>query len=307
MKQLLKRMVKSVPPIRGLTKERDAIRKERDEYCKFVPPGHFYSPIPSIPEILQVEGRIWGELPLSIPGIDLNTDGQLDLVEEFATYYQELPFKDEKSDGLRYYFKNGSYSYSDAIFLYCMIRHARPRKFIEVGSGHSSCVTLDTNELFFNHQISCSFVEPYPALLNSLIKESDRASIKVYESRLQDMPLEVFRALKANDILFIDSTHVSKIHSDVNFVIHEILPLLATGVYIHFHDVFYPFEYPKEWLLEGRAWNEQYLLRAFLEFNPQFKIVFFNTYLESIYRDKLEKRMPLIFKNTGGSLWIQRV
>jgi hypothetical protein len=84
------------------------------------------------------------------------------------------------------------------------------------------------------------------------------------------------------------------------------LPKLAKGVHIHFHDIFYPFEYPEEWLLGGRAWNEQYILRAFLEYNNKFKIVLFNTYLETIFREDLKKRFPLIFKNTGGSIWIKK-
>jgi hypothetical protein len=218
-----------------------------------------------------------------------------------------LPFKDEKIPNLRYYFLNGAYSYSDAVFLYCMIRKLNPKRIIEVGSGFSSCVTLDTNELYFNNQINCTFVEPYPALLKSLIKENDNSNIKIYESKLQNVPLDVFMELKANDILFIDSTHVAKFNSDVNYVIHKILPILAEGIYIHFHDIFYPFEYPIEWLLEGRAWNEQYVLRAFLEYNIKFKIVLFNTYLEIIFREELEKRFPLIFKNTGGSIWIKKL
>ncbi|GMO34499.1 MAG: hypothetical protein Pg6B_04780 [Candidatus Azobacteroides pseudotrichonymphae] len=82
---------------------------------------------------------------------------------------------------------------------------------------------------------------------------------------------------------------------------------MAEGVYIHFHDIFYPFEYPIEWLLEGRAWNEQYILRAFLEYNMKFKIVMFNTYLETIFPEKIKERFPLIFKNTGGSIWIKKL
>jgi hypothetical protein len=113
--------------------------------------------------------------------------------------------------------------------------------------------------------------------------------------------------LEENDVLFIDSTHAAKFNSDVNYVFHKILPILSKGVYIHFHDIFYPFEYPKEWLLEGRAWNEQYILRAFLEYNINFKIVLFNTYLETMYYEQLKDRFPLIYKNTGGSIWIKKV
>jgi len=107
--------------------------------------------------------------------------------------------------------------------------------------------------------------------------------------------------------LFIDSTHVAKFNSDVNYVFHKILPALASGVYIHFHDVFYPFEYPREWLLKGWAWNEQYMLRAFLEYNNDFKIVLFNTYLENKYEQDLKNRFPLLYKNTGGSIWVKKL
>jgi hypothetical protein len=90
-------------------------------------------------------------------------------------------------------------------------------------------------------------------------------------ARLQDVDQEIFARLKANDILFIDSSHVAKIGSDVNHLMSEILPILAPGVHIHFHDIFYPFEYPRQWVEEGRAWNEAYLLEAFLSFNSEFE------------------------------------
>ena len=166
---------------------------------------------------------------------------------------------------------------------------------------------MDTNELYFSNSINLQFIEPYPETLRSLIKNTDYPLIKIHESNLQDIPIDLFKNLASNDILFIDSTHVSKIDSDVNYIIHEILPVLSKGVYVHFHDIFYPFEYPKEWTLDGRFWNEQYILRAFLQYNSQFKIVLFNTYLELFFREKLENRFPLIFKNTGGSLWIKKI
>src|SRR5690606_1842332 len=191
---------------------------------------------------------------------------------------KEMPFKAEKSEGLRYYFENSAYAYSDAIHLYCMLRHLKPRKLIEVGSGHSSCVTLDTNELFLGGSVETTFIEPYPELFMSLIKESDRAKINIVPTRLQDVDLSLFETLQANDILFIDSTHVSKINSDVNYIFFEILPRLASGVYIHFHDIFFPFEYPKAWVYEGRAWNEAYILRAFLQYNNAFSVVLMNTF-----------------------------
>ena len=117
----------------------------------------------------------------------------------------------------------------------------------------------------------------------------------------------MFPSLEAHDSLFVDFTHVCRINSDVNRILFEILPGLKSGVYVHFHDIFYPVEYPKEWVYEGRAWNEAYALRAFLQFNSAFRIVFFNTYLNLFHRPIYEMHMPLCLKNTGGSLWIQRL
>jgi len=267
--------------------------------------GGYYSPIPSMDEVKKF--NFTEPLPEMLEGIDLNSDEQMNLLDTFEPFYNELPFPDEKKKNLRYYYNNGFYSYSDAIFLYCMIRHLKPRKIIEVGSGFSSSVTLDTNEKFMGNSMNCIFIEPYPERLESLLKDDDKKNVTIHKKRLQEIPIEVFEELIENDILFIDSTHVSKFNSDVNYVIHKILPVLASGVHIHFHDIFYPFEYPREWLLEGRAWNEQYILRAFLQYNKTFKIVMFNTYLESMYETRIKSRFPLLYKNTGGSIWLRKM
>jgi hypothetical protein len=117
----------------------------------------------------------------------------------------------------------------------------------------------------------------------------------------------IFKALGQNDILFVDSTHVSKTGSDVNRILFEILPSLNRGVIIHFHDIFYPFEYPKEWVLDwaGFGWNEIYILRAFLTNNPNYTILLFNTFLEHFHKEWFLQHMPLCLRNTGGSLWIK--
>jgi predicted O-methyltransferase YrrM len=266
-------------------------------------PGGYHSPIPSIDEIKGYNFDC--PLPDALPGIDMNADEQLNLLFSFELFYKELPFPEEKSEELRYYYKNTFYCYSDAILLYCMIRHLKPKKIIEVGSGFSSSVTLDTNEKFMGNSINCTFIEPYPERLQSLLRNDD--NVTIHKKRLQEIPIELFGELNENDILFIDSTHVTKFNSDVNYVFHKILPVLSNGVYIHFHDVFYPFEYPRKWLLDGWAWNEQYMLRAFLEYNNDFKIVLFNTYLENKYKQDIKNRFPLLYKNTGGSIWIKKI
>lgn len=149
-------------------------------------------------------------------------------------------------------------------------------------------------------------IEPYPKLLQSLLNENDVKNLNLYAMRLQDVPLSVFDELYENDILFVDSTHISKINSDVNKVFFEILPRLKSGVYIHFHDIFYPFTYPKDWLLDKNSWNEIYLLRAFLQYNNQFEIVFFNTCINHLYPYEFAQALPLSQKNTGGSIWLRK-
>ena len=108
-------------------------------------------------------------------------------------------------------------------------------------------------------------------------------------------------------MLFVDSTHVSKVGSDVNGILFEILPSLSKGVLVHCHDIFWPFEYPKEWIREGRAWNEAYVLRAFLQFKDTFEILFFADYLHKYERSWMKTNMPPYPRNTGGNIWIRRI
>ncbi len=305
MNKTIKNVLKKLPFSRDAFLEIEKWRAEKDRL--WVPLEHYYSPIASLDEIRLRENELFNSYPKEIPGVDLNEKGQINLLNEFKGYYNEQPFGGHKKENLRYFFENPAYSYSDAIILYCMMRHARPKNVIEVGSGYSSCVILDTNELFFNNGISCTFIDPYPALLQSLLKDNDKDRIDIIPKKLQDVDINRFASLTAGDILFIDSTHVSKIGSDVNQIFFTILPFLKSGVYIHFHDIFYPFEYPKEWIYEGRAWNEAYLLRTFLQYNSGFKIQFFNTFLEYFYEDEFRSEMPLCMKNKGGSIWIKKV
>ena len=270
------------------------------------PPGHFYSPIPSLDDLRQREAAIFRVWPRELPGIDLQVEGQLALLEAFRPYYDEIPFPERETEGFRYYFENTFYSYSDAIFLYCMIRHFRPRRIVEVGSGFSSAVTLDTNERFFEGRIECTFIDPEPGPLRKLLKPGDEGRVRVLADIVQTVPLSTFDGLGDGDILFIDSSHVSKTGSDLNHLVFNVLPRLGRGVLVHFHDVYYPLEYPREIVYEGFAWNEAYLLRAFLQYNSAFRIEFFNTYLETFHRDQIYKAMPLCARNPGGSIWIRR-
>jgi len=292
-----------IPPVREGFEELQTYR----EAFKFAPPGHFYSPMPSQDEVNRDAARLFGSPNRIIPGIDLNEVKQLALLEEIKRYYRDLSFPVHKSHGRRYFYENPMYGYSDAIFLYGIIRHADPKRIVEVGSGHSSCAMLDTIDLHLDRQVESTFIEPYPDRLLSLLRPEDLGRVKILTERVQDVGLDPFLALDRNDILFIDSSHVMKTGSDVNYLLGEILPRLRLGVYVHFHDIFYPFEYPNEWVSGGRAWNEAYALRAFLAFNEAFEIVLFNTYLERFHKEIFERDMPLCLVNEGASIWLRRV
>lgn len=242
----------------------------------------------------------------NIPGIETNEAGQLALASTLSQYYRELPFGDDARAGLRYYFDNIWFTQGDAIILYGILRHYRPRKVLEVGSGFSSAVMLDTNDLYLSGKTNFTFIEPDPERLFRLMSEEDKERHEVIVGMVQDVPLERFEVLRAGDILFIDSSHVVKIGSDVVHLVTEVLPRLHDGVIVHFHDVFWPFEYPESWIRQGKAWNENYLIKAFLQFNSGFKILIFNSYLAAHHKQDMGRNFPLWLKDTGGSLWIQK-
>jgi len=287
--------------------ERDKLRLILDDITRFAPPGHFYSPIPSKQDITTYLAKRQGNtVAHSYPGIVLADDKQLELLNNLNTYYPLVPFKVKPTDGLLYHFDNPHYAYTDAIFLACMLNHIRPRRLIEIGSGFSTCAILDINRLFLDSQIRVTSIEPYADLLRSLVARS-QDPLTIVESRLQETDIHIFDRLEPGDVLFIDSTHVAKVGSDVNYIFFEVLPRLARGVFIHLHDIYADFEYPESWLREGRAWNEAYLLRAFLEFNDSFRILLFVSYLQNAYETWFRQNMPDTLVNKGGCFWMQKL
>jgi predicted O-methyltransferase YrrM len=268
--------------------------------------GHYYSPIPDYAEVQRQIELKRGQIP-HMPDLDLNHAGQESLLEEFASYQSELPFPEEKSEGLRYFHNNEWFTYADAIFLHCLLRKHQPQRIIEVGSGFSSAVMLDTIDRFFSARPEVTLIEPYPERLRSLLFERDLEQVTIFESKVQEVPLEVFSKLQAGDLLFIDSSHVIKCGGDLQFLMFEVLPLLPSGVFVHFHDIFYPFEYPETWLLQARNWNELYLLRAFLAHNRDWEIHFFNSYVAAACPDLIASRLPLCSRSAGGSIYLRRL
>lgn len=292
--------------IRALEAEREHLRAEVRHWKTWMSPGHFYSPIPALDEIAARDKELFGQPPTELPGIDLRVPAQLQLLEALSQYYAELPFPRDQSDTMRFWLDNQAFAFSDAIYLYAMMRHLRPAQIIEIGAGFSSAAMLDTSDLFLGRSVKFTFIDPDLSTFHAICRNHESAPVSTFAMPVQDVPLSDFDALASGDILFVDSSHVAKTGSDVNRILFEILPRLRSGVFVHVHDVHYPFEYPRQWVYEGRAWNEAYLLRAFLEFNNEFEIVLFASYLATFHHDLLMRIMPMVTENAPGSLWLRR-
>lgn len=287
-----------------LVAENARLRAEGAKWAGFHPPGHFYSPLHSREEVAEAIAR--GGFGPPFGGVDLNEAGQLALLEKLAAHYPAQPFPEEPAAGRRYHLNNSSYGHFDGIMLYSMMRHLQPKRIVEVGSGFSSAAMLDVNQHVLGGRTQLTFIDPDLTRLNVLLQPGDRARATLIGKRVQEVPLSVFTELEANDILFIDSSHVSKIGSDVNRLYFDVLPALQAGVHIHIHDVAGNLEYPREWLDEGRAWNEQYVLRAFLMYNRAFEIALFTAWLFDTQNAFFRERMPLCARGGGGQIWLRK-
>jgi hypothetical protein len=293
---------------------RALLDSENFAFVRDYPPGHFYSPIPDLRELREQTSARCEQGIENLPGIELNEARQLEMVDAFAQFYGELPFPDKQSRQFRYFFDNPFFSYGDGVILYSFLRSFRPMRVVEVGSGFSSAEMLDVNDVFFDRAVEFIFIEPRPERLYSLLSEEEKGSYRIEVKPVQRVETTVFRSLAENDVLFIDSSHVGKSHSDVLHILFEILPRLNKGVLVHFHDVMWPFEYPQSWLEEGRAFNEAYFLRAFLQHNSAFEVLFFNSFMMAQHAELLRVRMPRMLKSPStpetignSSLWLRKI
>jgi hypothetical protein len=272
---------------------------------EFVPAGHYYSPLLDIDSLAPNSPNMPFDGAECWEHIDLCPQEQRIYYQDLLDRFPVLPFPSQKTDGYCYFTENDFFILSDAFTLSGIIRKEKPRRIVEIGSGFSSAVMLDT--LSQTHESAeLTFIEPFPDRLHSLLSSGVRTSSTILVQPVQEVSLSVFDQLDAQDILFIDSSHVAKTGSDVTIILLRILPRLRRGVLVHFHDIFYPVSYPVSWVREGRAWNESIFLRAFLTRNLDFQVMAFNSFAGLSFPELFRDRMARFLNNTGGSMWLRK-
>lgn len=263
-----------------------------------ITPVHFYSPIPDVSKLPE---SLW-QTKTSVLGMDFQEAKQIEWLKMVASCYQN------EYEALKKYPDNTEFGAVDSEVLYSMVRWLKPKKMIEIGSGYSTIIAAQAivrNEM--ENEIICQYtvIDPYP---KKFVSDGFLGLSSLIKKPVQEIALADFEALNAGDILFIDSSHVLKIDSDVQYEFLDILPRLKPGVIIHVHDIFLPAEYPKSWILkEHRFFNEQYILQALLMFNLQFEVLWGSSFMHIKHSDLLKKYIGAYrASDWPGSFWMKK-
>jgi hypothetical protein len=255
-----------------------------------VSPNHYYWPVP---DLASLENRDWPLRSLPV-GFDLRIEQQVDLLSRFVSKYgDEWSFSEDPSEGDSYHYNNGFFETVDAEIAYSFVREHRPARLVEVGGGFSTRVmaaALRANLVENGTPGELITIDPFPDRLPTSDLDG---RMKVIPRPVQQVAPEIFWSLRKDDILFLDSSHVVSIGSDVVYEYLDILPRLHRGVLVHVHDVFLPSDYPRDAVLKNLCfWSEQYMLQAFLTFNKEFEVWWSSSAMQILCRTILERAFP---------------
>jgi len=272
------------------------------------PSGHFYSPIVNTDTLTTDKSDDYWVRPGVCAGIDFNPARQLEILQTWFPRFigsYDYPDEGEPFDPKGYFNLNDQFGVLDSRALFVFLQAVRPKRMIEVGSGFSSLLVADVNQRFLGNACEFTCIEPYP---REFLKRGVPGMSRLLIERVERVDPAEFTRLEAGDILFIDSSHVAKTGSDVNFLFFEVLPLLRPGVLVHVHDIFLPLEYPRQWVIsDNRSWNEQYVLQALLMYSTRFKVMFGCAYAATHLGSAVVAALarPDGHGMGGGSLWIE--
>ncbi len=279
----------------------------------FVAPGHFYSPIADpVATSRYFESAHFAAQMARVDAM-LDMDAMIAYWQHISPHVTVFPF--EQSSGFRYYSRNGQFHYFDASVLSGLITALNPERIIEIGAGFSSACIFDTIDRSPEARLKTfTTIDPDLSRIKSL---SPPPMAELLDVEVQSVSIDFFRQLNAGDVLFIDSSHVLKTGSDVHYEYLHILPALKSGVIIHIHDIFYPFEYPNRWSVsENRSWNEVYMVDMLLTHSDQFEVLFFNdAFLQKAAErvrvagdtfDRTAQSGARAMYRVNGSLWLKK-
>jgi hypothetical protein len=243
----------------------------------------------------------------NLPGIDWNIEDQVNFLAnlKYSSELKNIPSKQLRD--LEFHFNNGNFESGDAEYWYQLVRHIRPRRIFEIGSGYSTLMAIKAIQM--NQQEDQDYtcrhicIEPYE------MPWLEKSNVEVVRQRIEYVDLDLFLNLEDRDILFIDSSHVIRPDGDVLLEYLEILPRLKVGVIVHIHDIFSPKNYLDSWLKEHvKFWNEQYLLEAFLTDNKNWKILGALNFLHHNQFEDLKRVSPYLTpEREPGSFYIQKI
>jgi hypothetical protein len=265
-------------------------------------PNHSNWPLNDVP-FLREHPEIWfrREIPAEV---NWDLDGQFRLLEQIAPFVEELhdvPEGPSMRPG-ELVWDNMTFPRDDVAAYYGIVRHLEPRHVVEVGAGWSSLVlarALAAND----RPCDVTLVEPEP---NRSVLGVLPTSWNVIESLVQFVDPTIFEALQPGDILFYDGSHCVRTGSDVNWMFFEVLPRVPPGVWIHIHDLMWPYDYSPDWVLDdGISWNEQYLVQAFLMGNTEYRVQLAMRMMSAVRRAEVATLLPK--GEPGGSLWIEKL
>jgi hypothetical protein len=273
---------------------------------------NYYAPIPDLQDLEK--RKVWDRRS-DLTGIDFGTERQVRVLRGLGQRFgHECKWPMESTeDPYQFFTHNPSFSYGCAASLHCILREYQPQRVIEIGSGNSSLVissALNRNTQVTSQVPEYIIIDPYP---RPIIEHGLPCLTRLVKERVELLEVGFFDLLRKNDVLFVDGGHAVRTGSDVNHMILDVLPRLAEGVIVHFHDVFLPFEYPKVWATNARFrqfWTEAYLLQAFLCLNPDFEILLAMTHLMTEQKQAFQTAFPFYdpieHPTISGSFWVRR-
>jgi len=262
---------------------------------------HYYEPR------FDMTGLSLSGKPRSLPGINFAQEKQVKQLGLFHADDMPKGLDRPAQNEIDYSYQNRNFGAGDGDLWYHVIRHFKPARIVEIGSGHSTKMArlaitknVDDDATYICHHLC---IEPYE------MPWLEKLGIEIRRDLLENIDLSLFDMLEENDILFIDSSHMIRPEGEVLLEFLQILPRLKPGVIVHIHDIFTPRDYPVRWLKEPRFWNEQYLLEAFLSHNRDWEILLAGNFLAHAVPDAMEKACPYftVGKDEPGSFYMRRL